>query len=59
MTRKDYELVAKALNNATHATRDDERCEAVVWTAEWVAKTLKEDNKAFDKELFIKNVKGL
>lgn len=65
MTRRDYKLITAALEVAyLDAARDDELFDdnmsrnMVLSIAHTIAYALAEDNKAFDKDLFIKNVKG-
>lgn len=65
MTRRDYKLVTAALAMAyLDASKEDEAFNdnmtrrIVLSVAHTIAYALSQDNKAFDRELFIKNVRG-
>ena len=61
MTRKDYQLITTALHDAHQRLSDLQfvRCiDGIERATESVADYLQADNPNFDKELFIKNVKG-
>jgi len=55
MTRRDYQLLTDVFSVAMKQYLHKE---IVEYVAEDLADALARDNKAFDKELFIKNVRG-
>lgn len=52
MTRKDYVLIAEAVNLAKDQTRPAER-DPIYWTAHFVANALRRDNPRFEKARFM------
>ena len=57
MTRKDYELIAKAiadLRNATGAVMGEEFQHGAKQAAQYIASALASDNPRFDRERFLK-----
>ena len=58
MTRKDYELIARAMNESRmHALRDDAPSGGAFWlgaAAREIAAALERTNPRFDRERFLK-----
>lgn len=58
MTRKDYELIAKAiadLRNATKAVMGEEFQHGTKQAAQYIAGALADDSNRFDRERFLKD----
>lgn len=55
MTRRDYVLLTEALAEALTIMNDEHMAEAVRRTARVLADRLGRDNKAFDRERFLRD----
>lgn len=52
MTRKDYELIAKAIKNAVNSHYDGEAQQVIANVAKELAVSLRNDNERFDAAKF-------